>query len=93
VLANPPYVADGDPLAPDVRKYEPRMALFAGADGLSVVRRLVPAAAARAPFLALEVGFEQAAAVTALCRTAGYGRVEARPDLAGIERVVVARRC
>ena len=41
VLANPPYVADGLPLAPEIARYEPRGALFAGADGLDVIRRLV----------------------------------------------------
>ena len=64
--------------------------MFAGADGLDVIRRLVPAADAR--FLALEVGAGQVAAVGALCRDAGFTDLHALPDLAGIERVVVARR-
>ena len=41
VLANLPYVADGVPLAPEIARYEPRGALFAGPDGLDVIRRLV----------------------------------------------------
>ena len=60
VVSNPPYIRDADPLPPEVARYEPAIALFAGADGLDLVRRLV-AAAARAPFLALEVGEGQAA--------------------------------
>jgi release factor glutamine methyltransferase len=92
VVANPPYVPDGEELPRDVAAFEPALALRAGPDGLDVIRRLVPAAAARAPFLALEVGAGQAPAVTALCRGAGFASVEVTRDLAGHERVVVARR-
>jgi release factor glutamine methyltransferase len=92
VVSNPPYVKDGDELPRDVAAFEPSLALRAGPDGLDVIRRLVPAAAARAPFLALEVGAGQAGAVAELCRAAGYAEIEVVPDLAGIERVVVGRR-
>lgn len=94
VLSNPPYVADRDvdALAPEIARYEPAEALLAGADGLTVLRRLIPAAAARgARLLVLEVGEGQAAAVAELVRAAGYPEVEVRRDLAGIERVVVGR--
>ena len=86
VVSNPPYVATSDPLPPDVR-HEPREALYAGADGLDVIRRLVTAAEG-VPFLALEVGAGQAAAVSALM--AGR-RVETINDLSGHERVVIGR--
>ncbi|MDQ3768949.1 MAG: peptide chain release factor N(5)-glutamine methyltransferase, partial [Actinomycetota bacterium] len=57
VLANPPYVADGDPLPPDIARHEPAWALRGGRDGLEVIRRLIPAAAGNgARALALEVG-------------------------------------
>jgi len=93
ILSNPPYVADGDPLPPDVAQHEPWIALHAGPDGLDVIRRLVRAAAASgASLLALEVGAGQAPAVVALAREAGFADVATRADLAGIERVVVARR-
>ena len=92
VVSNPPYVRDSEELPVDVASFEPSLALRAGADGLDVFRRLVPAAAARSPFLALEVGAGQAGAVAELCREAGYAEIEVVPDLAGIERVVVARR-
>jgi release factor glutamine methyltransferase len=88
VLSNPPYVADGDELPPEVGRHEPAGALFAGPDGLAVIRRLI---ARRPPFLALEVGAGQAPAVAELAREAGFEDVEALPDLAGIDRVVVAR--
>jgi release factor glutamine methyltransferase len=93
VLSNPPYVEDGAPLAPEIDRHEPVAALRAGPDGLAVVRRLVAAAAASpAAFLAVEVGAGQAADVQALARAAGFARTGARPDLAGIERVVLAWR-
>jgi release factor glutamine methyltransferase len=95
VLSNPPYVAERDraSLPPDVVRHEPAGALFAGDDGLDVLRRLVPqAAASGAALVALELGAGQADAVAALLREAGFAGGEARRDLAGIERVVVARR-
>jgi release factor glutamine methyltransferase len=85
VLANPPYVEDGAPLPPELA-HEPPGALFAGPDGLDVIRRI--AAAPGPPLLALEVGAGQAAAVADLLG----GEIEFLRDLAGIERVVVSRR-
>jgi release factor glutamine methyltransferase len=85
VLANPPYVEDGAALPPDLA-HEPSQALFAGADGLAVIRRI--AAAPRPQLLALEVGAGQAPAVAELLG----GDVEILRDLAGIERVVVSRQ-
>jgi len=95
VLSNPPYVADGDrvTLAPEITRHEPPGALFAGADGLDVIRRLVPAAAAAgARLLAIELGEGQAPAVMQLMAEAGFADAVARRDLAGIERVVVGVR-
>jgi len=95
VLSNPPYVAEGEraALAPEITRHEPPGALFAGADGLDVIRRLVPAAAdAGARLLAIELGEGQADAVAALMHLAGFVEVHGRRDLAGIERVVVGTR-
>jgi release factor glutamine methyltransferase len=93
VLSNPPYVEDGTPLQPEIERHEPPVALYAGADGLAVIRRLAAqAGASPARFIALEVGMGQAADVAAVLREAGFGTTEARRDLAGIERVVVGRR-
>lgn len=91
VVSNPPYVADDDPLPPDVARHEPAIALFAGPDGLDAYRRLLPAAAALgAGLVVVEVGAGQAAAVEELARAAGYSGVEVERDLAGHERVVTA---
>lgn len=95
VLSNPPYVPDGEraQLAPEITGHEPPGALFAGPDGLDVIRRLVPAAAdTGAALLAIEVGTGQASAVAELMYAAGYQSSCARRDLAGIERVVVGTR-
>jgi release factor glutamine methyltransferase len=95
VVANPPYVAEADraALPPEVARHEPAVALFAGADGLDVLRRLAgEAGASPARLAAVEVGAGQAEAVEALLGAAGFARVERHRDLAGIERVVVGRR-
>lgn len=94
VVSNPPYIptADIDALAPEVRDWEPRLALDGGADGLDVYRRLVPEARARARRgLLVEVGAGQAAAVAALFEAAGFEGVITRADLGGHERVVAGR--
>ncbi|MGI8411028.1 MAG: peptide chain release factor N(5)-glutamine methyltransferase [Solirubrobacteraceae bacterium] len=95
VLANLPYVADGcAALAPEIALYEPPKALFGGADGLDLVRRLVSrlGPASSVSLVALEVGFDQAQAVSGLLRRAAFDAVECRRDLAGHERVIVGRR-
>ncbi len=93
VLANLPYVPDGDwaSLAPEIREYEPREALLGGPDGLQPIRAFL-AAPPECEALALEVGAGQAAEVERLVAGAGFARTERRRDLAGIERVVVGRR-
>jgi release factor glutamine methyltransferase len=93
VISNPPYVEDGAALMPEIARHEPRAALYAGVDGLAVIRRLAAqAGASAARFVALEVGWGQAAEVATVLRGAGFSATEARRDLAGIERVVVGRR-
>jgi release factor glutamine methyltransferase len=87
IVSNPPNVAAGDVLMPDVARYEPPVALYAGADGLDVIRRLFVA-----PFVAVEHGQGQADAVEAIARAAGFAEISRVRDYAGIERVLVARR-
>jgi len=94
VVANLPYVSErewGD-LQREVTEWEPREALLAGPDGLDVLRAAVPVLAPVAGTLALEIGEGQAAAVGDLLRVAGCRAIESRPDLAGIERLVIGRR-
>jgi len=86
VVSNPPYVVAGTPLMPEIARYEPPLALYAGADGLDVIRRLV---ALPVPFIALEHGEGQADAIEALMDGFEVQRIR---DLAGIERVIVGRR-
>jgi release factor glutamine methyltransferase len=96
VLSNPPYVRDSEraTLAPEILRHEPSNALFAGADGLAVIRPLLAQLAQRREvhFLALEVGAGQAATVAELVRAAGFDAVRFERDLARIQRVVIAER-
>ena len=98
IACNPPYVRRGDleGLEPQVRDYEPSLALDGGEDGLDFYRRLAGQAA---PFLApqglivLEVGAGQAGEVAGLLAQSGsFVPAQIRPDLAGIPRVVSATR-
>ena len=84
-------------------KWEPREALLAGPDGLDAYPQLHRPSSpfvrpcrnkerTRRAVVALEVGEGQAGAVSEMLREAGFAEIEARLDLAGIERVVVGRR-
>ncbi len=94
VLANLPYVPAGDGgLAPEITRYEPAAALYSGADGLGVLRRLISRLEGTGVrVVALEVGAGQASQVAGLLAGAGLGSIERLRDLAGHERVLVGRR-
>lgn len=98
VVSNPPYIAEREweALQPEVRLFEPRIALAGGEDGLAVYRRLVQEAVdllSAAGWLIMEVGQGQAESVRMLLdATTQYGTVDVRPDQAGIDRVVCAQR-
>jgi release factor glutamine methyltransferase len=98
IVSNPPYIptADIPGLQPEVRDHEPRAALDGGPDGLGVIERLVagvPTLLRRGGWLLLEVGAGQAGAVRVLLERSGrYDGIAFKRDLAGIERVVAARR-
>lgn len=96
IVSNPPYVREADrgQLAAEIVRHEPADALFAGPDGLAVIRRLTAQAGGRpaVKLLALEIGAGQAPAVAGLMTKAGFPRVHTKRDLAGIERVVVGER-
>lgn len=93
-VANPPYIAAGDPHL-DALRHEPALALTPGGDGLGALRAIVAGAgSALVPggWLLLEHGFDQAAAVRELLASAGFTQVETRRDLAGLERATGGRR-
>ncbi len=98
LVANLPYVADNEweQLEPEVRCYEPPIALRGGADGLDVIRRFLarPLQRLLTPngFVALEVGAGQAKMVQNLCQQRGWKEVTVMKDRHGIERFVFAQR-
>ncbi len=94
VVSNPPYIPTGDidGLAPEVSRFEPRLALDGGVDGM-VAYRIITAALPRllkpGGAFALEVGVGQAEGVKAMAEAVGLTTSEPRRDLSGIPRVVV----
>lgn len=92
LVANLPYIASGDLPSLAVTRWEPRLALDGGADGLDLVRRLLdqaPAAARPGARLLLEIGADQGAAAQALGAAAFPGaRAAVLPDLAGHDRIL-----
>jgi len=97
IVSNPPYIpaAEIDGLEPEVARFEPRLALDGGADGLDCYRALAPQIArllAPGGVVGLEVGAGQAAAVAVLMEQAGLGLASFFSDLGGIERCVLLRR-
>lgn len=98
IVSNPPYVAPAEyaALEPEVREYEPALALVPpGGDALAFYRALAAAPEALVPggLLAVEVGAAQAPAVVALLEAAGgWAAIQVIPDYSGIGRIVAARR-
>ena len=95
VLSNPPYVgrSEADKVQREVREHEPAVAVFAGAEGLDVYRRLIPQArAALKPggHLLMEIGYSIESRVLELLE--GFEHLRTVADLQGIPRVVIARR-
>jgi release factor glutamine methyltransferase len=97
IVSNPPYVPDGEArtLQPEVARYEPPAALFGGADGLDVIRKLLAHVHTRLAsdgLLIVEFGFGQEAAVREAAERAGWVIVRVRSDLQRIPRVALLRR-
>jgi len=93
VVSNPPYIADPviEELEPEVRDYEPRLALSGGPDGLDAYRALAPEilrVLKPGRRFAVEIGHDQKDAVEALFRAAGAFNVETVLDLGNRDRVV-----
>jgi len=96
VLMNPPYVSQGEyqALSPEIRDFEPAEALLAGPDGLEVIRRLVAGAPEHLKvggWLMFEIGASQGRACLELLRGGPFVEAEIKPDLAGRDRVALAR--
>lgn len=96
VVSNPPYVAEHefDALPPEIREHEPREALVGGPTGLEAVQQLISGASAwlvTDGALVVELAPHQAVKAAALAERAGFSEVEVLPDLAGRDRVLVAR--
>jgi release factor glutamine methyltransferase len=98
IVANPPYVVDGaaPALQPEVRDYEPAVALFGGTEGFDLVTRLVAEAPSRlriGGYIVFEFGLGQDVEVEDLLeRTPQLALVELRRDLQGIARTAIAQR-
>lgn len=97
VVSNPPYVGlnEADKVQRSVFKFEPRMAVFAGENGLDVIRPLIEQAhSALKPggYLAMEIGYSMRDAVLELLFPTLWDDINVVPDLQGIPRVIVARR-
>lgn len=95
VVSNPPYVgkSEADKLQIEVRQHEPHCALFGGAEGLDIYRRLIPQAfRVLRPdgWLVMEIGFSQEQAIHQLL--CDWREVRTVPDLRRIPRVVIAQR-
>jgi release factor glutamine methyltransferase len=95
IVSNPPYIAaDEMPgLAPEVRDWEPHLALSPGGDGLDAYRTIARGAGARlmpGGRLLVEIGPTQGAAVAGLFAAAGLAEVRVLPDMDGRDRVVAA---
>ncbi|MCE5278259.1 MAG: peptide chain release factor N(5)-glutamine methyltransferase [Planctomycetaceae bacterium] len=95
ITANPPYVTDSAELSAAVQR-EPAMALYGGAEGLDLIERLVaaaPGALASGGMLAMEIGYDQRDAVTAIISDVGaFGEPRFITDLQNHPRVAVALR-
>jgi release factor glutamine methyltransferase len=98
IVSNPPYVRESDlaALQSEVKDYEPLMALVAGPEGTEIAQRIIRHATEylkKNGALIMEMGLGQAGALTRMTEATGaYGKSEVLKDLAGIERVIVARK-
>jgi release factor glutamine methyltransferase len=97
ILSNPPYVRTADiaGLEEEVRDYDPLIALDGGEDGLDFYKRIADEAGRYLESegrLILEIGFDQGEAVSGLLSERDFGEIRIIKDLAGLDRVVYARK-
>lgn len=94
IVSNPPYIAEND-IHLTKLTFEPRAALVSGADGLNAIRTIIQQAKkylCANGVLVLEHGYDQATAVCALLKNAGYQNISSHRDLSGVSRFVTARK-
>jgi release factor glutamine methyltransferase len=94
IVANPPYITSSviEALAPEVKDFDPRLALDGGPDGLAPYRVIAAEARERlrsGGLILVEIGYDQGGAVSALFAEAGLSDVSITKDLNGLDRVVV----
>jgi release factor glutamine methyltransferase len=95
IVSNPPYITSDQvgTLQPEVRLFDPKLALDGGWDGLEAYRAIATQAARRlnpGGLVLLEIGANQGETAARIFSRAGFGRVEVQKDLAGLDRVVIA---
>jgi release factor glutamine methyltransferase len=94
IVANPPYIAEGDPHLPAL-SHEPAGALVSGPAGLKDLTRIIvkaPGFLAPGGWLMVEHGYDQLEPVAGLFAAAGFEAIECRRDLAGQPRVTMGRQ-
>ncbi len=94
IISNPPYIPTDeiDTLMPEVREFEPHLALDGSQDGLLFYRRILDEAQYHLKpggHLLFEIGCDQGQAVCGLLKQAGYSEIAVAKDLAGLDRVVM----
>lgn len=96
IVSNPPYIAEGDPhLSRGDLRFEPRIALTPGRDGLSAFRTLAGEARSHlrpGGWLLFEHGFDQAEALRELLSDSGFTGIQTRQDFNGLDRVTLGQR-
>jgi release factor glutamine methyltransferase len=94
IVSNPPYVPSGVSLSPDIVRFEPALALYAGEDGLALLQQLIGDARSRLAndgLFVVEFGFGQDTRVLELAYSAGWRDVTIKEDLQGIPRLAMMR--
>lgn len=87
VVSNPPYIAEGFALAPNVVAYEPKEALFGGIVGDELLKQIIVDVKAKGvSYLACEMGYDQKASIEAFVKEVGVESIGFYQDLAGFDR-------
>ncbi len=97
IISNPPYIRDDEyeELAPEITRYEPKLALTAGVDGLDAYRRILESAGSyleEGGKILLEIGAKQATAIIKLAESNGFNTIEIRKDYNDRDRIAVIGR-